>query len=181
MIYDVEREYCINLFSRNSLQDRDVRKKHKSFCQTDEFEFEKKVIKIAINEFLYINKFLQYRPVEEVLNMYVHGTMPLKEIMSKKMFLMVFVSNSTNNANFNSKFSLNIIKSLRKDTGVYTLDDVDFRLVIDKDNLDGMIMYDKMAHLYARFKSLRKQEVLCRISDDCTVEVTKNGQLFIAF
>lgn len=181
MIHDVERDYCINVFSRNTLLDKDVRRKHKLFSQTEEFELEKRVIKVAKNEFLYINKFLQYRPVEEVLNMYVHGTMPLKEIMSKKMFAMVFVSNSTNNINFNNELSINVINELRKETGVFSLDDVDFRLIIDKENLDGFIMYDKMAHLYARFKTLRSEEVVCNISDTCTVEVSRNGQLFISF
>jgi hypothetical protein len=191
-ISQLEKDYCINIFSRNTLRDRDVKKKHGLFSQTEEFEFEKKVIRITKNEFLHVNKFLQYRPVEEVLNMYLHGTMPLKEIMTKTMFLMVFVSNSTNNTKFNSDIRfktdtlgevspLDIVKLLREETGVLSLDDVDFRLIINEDDVDGKIFYDKMAHLYAKFIDIREEEVQYTYPNGSTVEVARDGQLFIAF
>lgn len=177
---NIERKYCINIFSRNTLMDPEIRKKQKSFYLTEEFSFEKKVIKIAINEFLYINKLLQSRPVEEVLMLYRNGLIPLVEIMAKKMFLMVFVSNSTNNTCFSSDYSLKIMKKLRKETGIFSLDDVDFRLIIDKDSIDEKVMYDKMAVLYAQFKKLRKEEIVCELSSGCNIEISKSGQLFIS-
>jgi hypothetical protein len=192
MIHEVEKDYCVNIFSRNSLRDRGMKKKHGLFSQTEEFKFEKKVIRISKNEFLYVNKFLQYKDVQEVLDMYLRGSMPLREILEKRMFLMVFVSSSTNNSKFVSdvKFktdalgevvSLDVVKLLRKEVGISSLDDVDFRLIIHEDDVDGKIMYDKMAHLYARFKDLREEEVLCKFSDGSTIEVSKSNQLFIAF
>lgn len=175
----IEREYCINIFSRNTLMDPEIRRKQKSLYLSEEFNFEKKVIKLAINEFLYINKLLQSRPVEEVLRLYRHGLMPLVEIMSKKMFAMVFVSNSTNNTRFSSSYSLRIMKKLRKETGIFSLDDVDFRLIIDKDNIDEVVMYDKMAVLYAQFMKLRKEEIVCELPGGCNIEISKSGQMFI--